>query len=226
MLNKLFSFIKSKEQSQKETFEYILQIANNISQENPKELLNLIKLLGQKTQAEQLLYILKHKNGHHMRAISRRNIWFSPSTRFGIESKTLSEVFLQLPNNDKISLGDDLVITNPWERSRMQAALIHHGQSRNRGAWKQDSNHYTVLWKPLNIIWVENGNHSIAAGIIQGDGTLVPSETYDISPIYDYIKCDGNHFIDIEQNKVIGNVRNIEFAAIFEIGRLLRDVNK
>ena len=75
----------------------------------------------------------------------------------------------------------------------------------------------------MGVSWVNRGNHSIAAGIIQGAGTLIPESVTDISNVYDYVRCDGRHFIRSEDSSVIAPVRNAEFAAIFEIGRMMRD---
>ena len=45
------------------------------------------------------------------------------------------------------------------------------------------------------------------------------------SKVYKYIKCDGESFIDINSGRSLCKVKSPEFAAIFEIGRMMVDNN-
>ena len=80
------------------------------------------------------------------------------------------------------------------------------------------------VWLPIGIAWVYGGNHSITVGIVQG-GELEPNYYSDISKVYKYIKCDGESFIDINSGRSLCEVKSPEFAAIFEIGRMMVDNN-
>ena len=215
----MFFWRKSKRSME---FGKILEIATSIYQKNPKELHNLIRLLGRKAQSNHLTYILKHENDREMVMASPTTMWFNPYEKLGNDEKSLYDLRIELNQDYEVSLSNDVVLTNPWAGGRMRTALIQHGQGRERGIWKQDSyNHVAQLWLPMNVTWVSNGNHSIAAGIIQRDGVLIPKEVYDISPIFEYVRCDGDNFIDIQRNVKISKVRDVEFSAIFEIGRLM-----
>jgi sulfite reductase beta subunit-like hemoprotein len=75
----------------------------------------------------------------------------------------------------------------------------------------------------MGIGWVHGGNHSIATGIVQGEGEITPDSVYDISEVYQYVYTDGEYYITKEDNGVISDVPNVEFAAIFEIGRLMNE---
>jgi hypothetical protein len=50
---------------------------------------------------------------------------------------------------------------------------------------------------------------------------MKPSYIYDISGLYGYLECDGINFIRKEDKQILSPVINLEFAAIFEIGRLM-----
>ena len=101
-------------------------------------------------------------------------------------------------------------------------ALI--GQGRRLKQWRQDdNNHHVELWLPMGIAWVYGGNHSISAGIIQGRGEIIPRHVYDISEVYDYVYCDGVNYYRKEDGSIISPVLNAEFAAIFEIGRIMAE---
>lgn len=212
---------KEEVQRKKEEFNNILEFAIEVSQENPKELHNLIRLLGREVQVKYLTRMLKHISSHTMDEISPRTWWFDPQENLGNSGKSLFDLSIQLDQKHEVSLSDDLVVTSPWKRDSMKDVFTIHGKGRERGEWKQNSNHAAQLWFPMNITWVSNGNHSIAAGIIQRDGFLVPEKVLDISPVFKYVRCDGAHFIDIEKNTRIGEVKDVGFCAIFEIGKLM-----
>ena len=48
---------------------------------------------------------------------------------------------------------------------------------------------------------------------------LKTEHVYDVSPLYEYVLCDGDKFYLRENNNILFSVKNIELAAIFEIGR-------
>ncbi|MEW8051081.1 MAG: DUF6710 family protein [Candidatus Thiodiazotropha endolucinida] len=219
-------FVTKKKSKKKQEFESIIDFAKKVYFENPYEIDNLIRLLGKKVQLEYLIYTIRHENDYQMGEIEPRTVWFDPLQKLGNSGQSLRDLAVNINEKIEVSLANDLVLTNPWNRRRMLNACIHHGENQNRGSWKQDSNHFAELWLPMKITWVGNGNHSIAAGIIQRDGLLSPEEIYDISPVYDAVVCDGDQFIDIERDKPISTVNNVEFCAIYEIGRLIKTANK
>ena len=136
--------------------------------------------------------------------------------------KTFEDLKLELEITREIHLGRDLVLPWPWRRTRLINSISRLGEGRVWGSWKQDfGNHRIELWLPLGISWVTSGNHSIAIGIIQCSGKLKPDYIYDISKMYDYVYCDGRNYIGKENNTIIAPVENVEFAAIFEIGRMM-----
>ena len=94
-------------------------------------------------------------------------------------------------------------------------------EPKNWGSWRQDWNHDIEYWLPLGIGWVKGGNHSITSGIIQGEGTIIIEEVYDISAVYQHVICDGDTFRRQHDGSKIASVKNVEFAGIFEIGRLM-----
>jgi hypothetical protein len=215
-------FFTKKKSKKKQEFESIIDFAKKVHFENPNEIDNLIRLLGKKVQYEFLTYILRHENDYQMGEIAPKTMWFNPFQKLGNSDQSLRDLAVTINEKREVSLANDLVLTNPWNRKRMLDACIHHGKHQSRGSWKQNSNHFAELWLPMKIAWVGNGNHSIAAGIIQRDGLLSPEEIYDISPVYDLVVCDGDQFIDIERDTPISTVKDVEFCAIYEIGRLLK----
>lgn len=73
----------------------------------------------------------------------------------------------------------------------------------------------------MRVAWVYGGNHSITAGIVRGEGEIETPLVYDFSALYKHVKCDGRRFERKHDSKVLSRVKSVEWAGIFEIGRLL-----
>lgn len=63
------------------------------------------------------------------------------------------------------------------------------------------------------------------AGVLSGRGEVVPGETFDLSPLFEHVRCDGSTFRRVHDGSVINRVNEPEWAAIFEIGRLMHSLN-
>lgn len=75
------------------------------------------------------------------------------------------------------------------------------------------------MWLPWRIGFVRGGNHSITAGILAGEGTLIPAQVWDMSFLFERIKTDGIHwYVDGKKTETVKSWRT---AAVFEIGRLI-----
>ncbi len=93
----------------------------------------------------------------------------------------------------ELQLGRDVVLTTPWECKGFSSALAIIGSGKRLGGWRQDPNHKVTLVLPWGFGIVTNGNHSISAGILAAEGTIEPSEAFDLSPLLDRLACDGVH---------------------------------
>lgn len=69
------------------------------------------------------------------------------------------------------------------------------------------------------------GNHSIAAGIFNFQGEVIPTIVEDISGLNNYVYCDGTYYRRKDNNEIISQVKYFEFGIIFEIGRLMVEKN-
>ncbi|CAH6232237.1 hypothetical protein AI3058V1_4822, partial [Citrobacter freundii] len=120
-----------------------------------------------------------------------------------------------------LSLASDMVLPWPWSLTRYIDNVSHIGTRKGR-PWKQDKiNHYVDLWLPWRIGFVRGGNHSITAGILAGEGTVIPEHVYDMSWLFELVRTDGNHwFVDGQKAEAVKSGRS---AAVFEIGRLLTE---
>lgn len=97
-------------------------------------------------------------------------------------------------------------------------------EDRKWGEWKYDNtNHHIITWQPIGISFVEGGNHSITSGVLKGKGKLKSKYLLNLSKIYQKVFCDGEYYYFLENGRKLklSKVGNINFAIIFEIGRLL-----
>ena len=77
------------------------------------------------------------------------------------------------------------------------------------------------VWLPWGIGFVGGGNHSLAAGIIESEGKIIPSEVHNMSRIFKLVECDGEYFTDKITRNRIAFVNSARTAAVFEIGRMM-----
>jgi hypothetical protein len=228
---------KGRLEKQQEIFQNILNFAHNVLDNtegnhnlykeyyykgNEHPILDVVRLIGKNTQTKYLTSLLYCEDETELQGLHSDLAFFDQTSFYLDGDKRLYHVKKEVKNTKEIRLNKDLILPCPWKRERLIDAISNIGEERRWGEWKQDfKNHFVELWLPLGIAWVNGGNHSIATGIFQGNGTVKPESTYDISEYYDYIYTDGRNYFSKKDNLVIAPVEDVDFAAIFEIGRLM-----
>ena len=235
MLNKLLNRRVNNEKVNR--FNKIIEFAKSVIEETkegqkenksvpiPHPLIDVIRLLGRGLQARHLTQLLFEEEETSLlpRHLCPETVLFSRDNLLSVIGKTFEDFKVPVKTIREIHLGRDLVLPWPWHRTRLINTISRIGEGRLFGSWEQDDNHEIELWLPLGIAWVDSGNHSIATGIIQCSGTIISDCVYDISKMYDYVHCNGKDYISAQSNEIIAPVENVEFAAIFEIGRLMKN---
>ncbi|MFM0549657.1 hypothetical protein P0D69_01635 [Paraburkholderia sediminicola] len=209
----------SKRKSSITHFQNVMEMARDIAEKNPAALYDLVKVLLRPVQSAALVGVIE--NAAHE---APGNI--HPSTFFFDDRRIQSIVYgigKHLPAEDfMVRLATDVVLPWPWNRQRISSALAFIGKGKRAGEWKQDfGNHQLILWLPWGITFVGGGNHSLAVGIVAGEGELIPGEVHDMSDLLSLVHCDGQHFRETATNQIIATVRDQRVAAVFEIGRLM-----
>lgn len=198
------------------------QVSLNSSNKHP--ILDLIVLIGKSIQANNFTHIIYNSNDSNFETPFIDFFFFSQNEVLNENGKKLYELLKEGESEKTLNLCRDIIIPWPWNRGRLEDSLVNIGDKRKWGSWKQDySNHYTILLLPIGITLVNGGNHSITAGIAQGEGVIKPNYVYDISSLYQYIYTDGKYYYRKHDNSILGRVNSFEFAAIFEIGRLMKE---
>lgn len=202
----------------KTAFSNSMEIAHDIAKQNPAALLDLIKVLLRPRQSAFLLDSIQKAEHASVDPISKEHFFCE-----GMASDRFNDYELPRLNisDYKLYLNSDVLLPCPWYRDRTVSALSGIGTGKRKGSWKQDPNHIVSLWLPWRIGFVGGGNHSIAAGIIAGEGCITPAEVTDFSHIFDEIVCDGEFYRDVKTGQKIAEVISPDIAAVFEIGRLM-----
>ena len=117
------------------SFNEIMKMAEDISNQNAAGLRQLVRALLMPLQAEHLLAVAEVEqhtaptqlDSHSFffplgKVAQRMNFWVQPTPRI------------------VLSLASDIVLPTPWERTRYAHALAHTGEGRARGPWRSDSN--------------------------------------------------------------------------------------
>lgn len=217
--NGIIKFAKDLIDTTKEYSEFDKNITNN-----PHPIIDVIKILGRKIQDEYFTSLLGVNEESRLPNISVGDYLFSEFYIISEDGLTFDKVKREVDRDIELDLSRDLLLPWPWKRIRLLRSLASIGKGRLNGEWTYHSNnHHVIVWLPLGIGWVEGGNHSMTVGILQGQGKLTPKLIYDISEIYNYVYCDGENFIRKDNGEIICPINSVEFAAIFEIGRLMME---
>ncbi|ENT6626225.1 DUF6710 family protein, partial [Salmonella enterica subsp. enterica serovar Senftenberg] len=117
-----------------------------------------------------------------------------------------------------LALATAKILPWPWGESSYRSALADIGSAKGN-PWVQDINHRVTLWLPWRIGFVRGGNHSIASGVLAGEGEVIPDTVYDMRYLLDIVSTDGYYWY--MSGKICERVSDYRTAAFFEIGRLL-----
>ncbi len=232
MLNKTISFLlkllKKEESSSRQKLEYnqVMKIAKQIHSENPEALNDLIKLLARPYQSITMKSVLTELDQNSIKTIDSKELFFDQFEKIPYLNQSLFDLKEKCNYSKPLKLKTDVILPWPWNQYRIINCLSNIGIDRPAGNWKQDDNHKIEYWLPFGIGFVHGGNHSITNGIINGTGVIKKYDTYDISKIYKFIYCDGEYYRIKKDNTIFQKVNNLEFACIFEIGRLMLKSNK
>jgi len=229
-------FSKEKEEiSDREKFEGAMCFARQVASQNKEDLYPIIRAFGKKIQYQRLADFIQIAgiNGDYeekirLPDIDQQSLWID--THDESFNRLYRDEFYSIivkcegRKSFKTSLIDDVVLPWPWRRVRLIQALKSIGDNREWGKWKYDqSNHDLCVWLPINIFFVHGGNHSLAAGILKNEGTLESRSCFDMAQAYQRIKTDGEYYYLLKDSEEVklSKVRNLDFAIIYEIGRML-----
>lgn len=202
-----------------------MNIARHLANENPHALRALVHALARPAISARMLAPAIHDERTEPVYFPDDNglfkrLWFDPNLPLTEDGRNSFDLRVHVHSRSRITFAADPVFTLPWHSERFERALLTLG-SESSDHWSADENHLVHLWLPFRIAVVAGGNHSIAAGILTGRGEVDSRDTVDFRALFDHVVCDGEHFIRRHDRRVLAPVTSVEGAAIFEIGRML-----
>lgn len=226
--------VEQARQQPQAKFQHLMKTAEGIAEINPAGLHDLVRAILRPLQSEHLLSIAELGRSAH--TCVDWNSFFGPVVQRAMWSHTGELLGAELPADKYVvSLVNDTVLPWPWQHDRYITALAMIGQSKElqprpeefprarwKGPWRYDQlNHGVTLWLPWRIGFVWGGNHSITAGILAGEGQLIPSDVYDMAFLFEDMYTDGVRYYCSKTDVPLGLVPNPRVAAVFEIGRMI-----
>lgn len=194
----------------------------NLPATNRHPLIDVICLLGKETQYRFMSYLITRPEIPATFGTEVEILYLPGNIRLPNDNRWFYHVIKKVEAEYTIDLTKDLIFPWPWSNNNLIRAVANIGTDRYWGKWKENKNHIVFLWLPMGISFVAEGKHSIAAGILKGEGYVTANCVYDISPIYDYVYSDGLYYRSIKDDSIIIEAVKPEFAAIFEIGRIMK----
>lgn len=215
MLSRVRQLFSSSHSVAHEQFVNIMSMAQAVADNNPSGLHSFVRALLLPIQAEQMLAVSERRLHEAPQALDWNSFFFEI-----FPVATLDELYRRDKPVVSVNLARDIVLTTPWHRSRYESALANIGEGKPCGSWRPDDNHGLALCWPWKVAFVLGGNHSIAAGILAGEGELTATDVYDLAPVLDRVYCDGNEY-RTASGHFIASVDDPRKAAVYEIGRLM-----
>ena len=201
-------------------FKY-MKFAHEVESYNPKGLIEVIRLLGSLMLSDVLKWRITSRSDDCVNPTCPDWALFPLQCEIGVSGVRFYDICPDKTKNMPIDLAKNLVLPFPWNRGRLAKNLASIGVDKSWGEWRYDNqNHLIEYWYPMGVAWCVNGNHSITTGILLGEGVLKTAVVRDITPLFAHVQCDGEWYSNKAGQK-IAPVNSPEFAAIFEIGRLL-----
>lgn len=201
-----------------EVFEQLVGMAKNIAVIDPKGLHAFVVAILRPLQSQHIIAAAERTAHAAPPSIDDWSFFMGPDVRGVFDFGALQALDA---GDFEVDLAKDLTLPTMWNRQSVASAFGAIGAGLKCGDWRQDPNHSVTLWLPWRIAFVNNGNHSIAAGVIRSEGRLKPSTVVNLEPQLREIRCDGRNFIRVAGGAAVAPVHDPRLAAVWEIGRLM-----
>lgn len=123
---------------------------------------------------------------------------------------------LEPVDNREVSLGDDMVLTIPWCKTKRIETLT---LINKKDFIFDKGNHWGYYYSYLDFCFVYNGIHSVSAGDYFQKGFIVVPEI-DVSKIFPHIYTDGEFWFNTHTNEKLSLVWDFRIAILYEIAKL------
>lgn len=220
-------FFRKQEQAwreRKSRFQQVMDLAHDVGRIDPVGLQTLVRLVAAPLQAKTITSAA-HALPHGSRwADSFSCLFFQDGLLVTPGGQRACEISGRSSDQRfKLRLGIDPVLATPWHRDRLANAVATIGFGRLQGSWSEDGNHVVSLLLPIGVGIVSGGNHSMAAGIANGEGFVTSTDVQDLTPLYSHVRYDGLDFLRTHDGAQLSRPEDEEPGMLFEIGRLMAE---
>jgi|GEM_PF-1720532 len=131
----------------------------------------------------------------------------------GIKKSTYS---LTKKGRRMVNLAEDCIFVTPWNTQKLQKTVttLHHHNLEYL-----PETHFSTYYFPLGIWRIENGYHSISAGIGYKKGEILSKEI-DITNSFPHITTDGTYWYNTHTRGRLSRVLDFRIAVIYEMTKL------
>jgi len=203
-------------------FTRAMELARTTAAIDPIGLETLARIMASPIQARSLTSAVWSEPHKTQKAEYFESLFFDWSTPLNEIGQIAYD--LVRPHTSKkyrLRLGVDPLIPTPWHRECLAHAMATIGFGKVQGAWREDLNHSVSLLLPMGIGLVGGGNHSIATGLANGEGSVTSTNVVDISVLFPLVRYDGVAFFRTDNGQELSRPRYEESGVLFEIGRLM-----
>lgn len=209
-------------------FQKLMRAVDEIVEINKFALSSLTRSVARSLQTRRLTKALQAHQHAALVSADFDKLFFPTYRPITPDGQSLDDMIYQqtdVPDKKyfRLRLAKDVVLPWAWHRSRLVTALATIGESKKKGKWRSDHNHRVQLLLPFGLGLVHGGNHSLVAGIVDGEGEVI-AESLDIGVAYKHIAYDGFAFRRIHDGKVLNAPIEEEPGILFEIGRRMLDL--
>lgn len=202
-------------------FDNLLEMAREIAAIDPRGLHAFVAAILRPLQSEQIIGAAERTQHAAPAAIEDWRFFMGTEGASAFSFEQLATVD---SDGFEVDLARDLVLPTTWRRQSVASAFGAIGAGLKCGPWRQDTNHQVSLWLPWRIAFVNNGNHSIAVGILRAEGKLKPASVYDLTPVLRAVRSDGKRYLSALGGQPVAAVADQRVAAVWEIGRIMAGV--
>ncbi|WP_345719014.1 DUF6710 family protein [Thauera aromatica] len=206
----------------RERFENVMRRGREVAAADPLGLSTLVRLIAAPLQARATTSLVFQPAHGARSAYDLSDFFGSLLARLTADGMTADQIGVRLEGaRYRLRLGRDPILAVPWSDSSLTNAIANIGYSRRKGEWRADFNHKVELLLPFGLALVHGGNHSLAAGITNAEGTVVAETVIALAPLYAHVRYDGVSMIRTHDGFNLWTPVDEELGILFEIGRLM-----
>lgn len=208
-----------------------MEVMENVIASNKRQLPAMVRLLMGPVTADFTRHALFHERHQDKVFFEFDKFFFNTVRPISQDGRSLLDMpgFRGGPGDPskqyRLDLARDVVLTQPWDREKLTRNVADVGSQGLKGQFLANYNHKVHFLLPFGLAWVVGGNHSIAAGLCDGFGSVVTSETFDISAAYPYVTYDGTSFVRKHDGAILNRPEREEAGLLFEIGRRMLEID-